>query len=221
MVLHIHSDGSYLSAPHSRSRVAGHYFLSDWPKDITKPDPHPTNNGPIYTVCKTLRHVLASAAETELGALFFNGQEAVPLRHALMEMGHPQPPTPIQTDNTTASGIVNSSIRPKRSKAMDMRFHWMQDRCNQKQFLVYWKPGKHNLADYFSKHHPPHHHKHMRSTYLINLIQSQANNFCSWSHAQGCIPPGSPGTSGSIHVEPKTQNTYSQNPNLPSSHKFY
>ena len=102
-------------------------------------------------------------------------------------MEHPQPPTPIQTDNTTAAGIVNSSIRPKRSKAMDMRFHWMQDRCNQGHFLVYWKQGKNNLADYFSKHHPAHHHKHMRSTYLINLLTHRNNTFSTKSHVQGCV----------------------------------
>ena len=168
MVLHLHSDGSYLSAPQARSRAAGHYFLSSWPKDITKPDdPPPKDNGPVYTVCKTLRNVMASAAEAELGSVFYNCQEAVPLRQALIEMGHPQPPTPVATDNSTALGIITASIRRKRSKAMDMRFH---DRFNQKQFLVYWAPGKTNKADFFSKHHPPYHHVNMRTKYLLNSI---------------------------------------------------
>ena len=52
---------------------------------------------------------MASTAETELGALFHNEQEAVPLRHALIEMGHIQPSTPIATDNSTALGIVTSN----------------------------------------------------------------------------------------------------------------
>ena len=79
MVLHIHSDGSYLSAPLSRSRAAGHFFLSAWPQHLTKPDPSPPLNGPVLTICKTLRNVMASAAGVELGALFYNGQEAIPL----------------------------------------------------------------------------------------------------------------------------------------------
>ena len=171
MVLHIHSDGSYLSAPCSRSRAAGHFFLSSWPQDITKPDnPPPKGNGPIFTVCKTLRTVMASAAETELGSLFYNCQEAVPLRQALIDMGHPQPPTPIATDNSTAHGIVTSSIKQKRSKAMDMRFHWVTDRVQQQQFFVYWAPGKENLADYFSKHHPPYHHTNMRKNISYTIL---------------------------------------------------
>ena len=77
---------------------------------------------------------MASAAEAELGALFYNGQVAEPTRTCLKEMGYPQPSTPIKTDNSTAAGIVNSSIRQKKSKAMDMRFYWVKDRVSQKTF---------------------------------------------------------------------------------------
>ena len=60
---------------------------------------------------------MSSAAEAEIGALYLNAREAVYLRQILVEMGHPQPPTPIQTDNTTAEGVVNHKIQPKRTKA--------------------------------------------------------------------------------------------------------
>ena len=66
---------------------------------------------------------MASAAEAEYRALFRNGQAAVPIRTTLIEMHHPQPPTPIQVDNSNAVGIANNSIKQKRSKAMDMCFH--------------------------------------------------------------------------------------------------
>jgi hypothetical protein len=66
---------------------------------------------------------MASAAEAEIGALYLNAQEAVYLWQILVEMGHPQPPTSIQTDNTTTEGLVNHKIQLKQTKAMDMRFH--------------------------------------------------------------------------------------------------
>ena len=69
-----------------------------------------------------MREVMSSAAEAELGALFHNGKEACPIRTALEEMGHPQPPTPIQTNNSTTAGIVTDSVKQKCSKAIDMRF---------------------------------------------------------------------------------------------------
>ena len=131
MVLHVESDASYLTAPKARSRAAGYLFLSSQPNDLNKPpapnDPPPPGNGAIHVLCTIMRKVISSATEAELAALFHNGKEACPIRTALKELGHPQPPTPIQTDNSTASGIANDSIKQKCSKAIDMHFYWIRD----------------------------------------------------------------------------------------------
>jgi hypothetical protein len=71
--------------------------------------------------------VTSSAAEAELGALYLHAKETVYLQQLHLEMGHPQLPTPIQPDNTTAEGMVNNIVQPKRTKAIDMRFRWLQD----------------------------------------------------------------------------------------------
>ena len=99
------------------------------------------NNGAVLTVSQIIKAVMSSAAEAELGALFINFRKAIPARHTLIEMGHPQPPTPVQTDNTTALGVVNNTIAPRRTKSMDMWFHWLRDRIQQLQFRHYWMPG--------------------------------------------------------------------------------
>ena len=59
--------------------------------------------------------VVASAAEAELGGLFFNGQEGIPLHTTLIELGHHQPKTgtPLKTDNTIPDGIVHNNIRQR------------------------------------------------------------------------------------------------------------
>jgi hypothetical protein len=108
-----------------------------------------------------MRNVVASATEAELGALFQNARECVPLRIALEEIGHPQAATPIQTDNARAAGIANETVKQRRSKAIDMRFYWIRDRIKQGQFMIHWGAGKDNLADYFTRHHSPAHHKLM------------------------------------------------------------
>lgn len=64
-------------------------------------------------------------------------------------MGHPQPAAQMNTDNQTATGILNGTIKQKRSKTIDMRFYWLKDRQDQGQFDIQWVPGKHNLADYY------------------------------------------------------------------------
>jgi hypothetical protein len=97
----------------------------------------------------------------------------------LTELGHIQPATPLRTDNSTAFGILNETIKQKSSTSMDMRYHWLIDRFCQKQFYVYWRPGRDNLGDYHTQHHSAQHHKDIRG-----LILHQAN---SLQVLRGCV----------------------------------
>jgi hypothetical protein len=123
--------------------------------------------------------VVASAAESEVGACFQNAQTAAPLQITFMELGHKQLVTPLRTDNSTAFGILNETIKQKRSKSMDMKYYWLQDRVRQKQYDVYWRPGKDNLDDYHTKHHAAQHHQDMRP-----IMLHQAN---SLNILRGCV----------------------------------
>jgi hypothetical protein len=107
MILNVHSDASYLSAPKTCSRAGGYFFLGSIPQDG---DPIKLN-GAIHITCTILKLVAASAAEAELGALFLNAQEAKVLQLILTELGHPKPLTPIHIDNTTTVVIVNNMIK--------------------------------------------------------------------------------------------------------------
>jgi hypothetical protein len=165
MILHIHSDASYLSVSNARIRLGGLFFLGN------KPPGHDTLNVSIINFDSLIKNTVASAAESEVGACFHNAQSGAPLRVTLTELGHIQPPTPLRSDNSTAFGILNETLKQKRSKSMDMRYHWLSDRVRQKQFDVYWRPGCENLGDYHTKHHSAQHHKDMRG-----LILHQANS---------------------------------------------
>ena len=116
MILHIHSDGSYLSALRSLSRVGGYFYLSS-----ATPNPAScAHNGAIYVLSRILKRVLASAAEVEIGSTFTNTHEALPIRQMLRDMGQPKPAMPMKVDNTTAVGFANSKLKYKRSKSIDM-----------------------------------------------------------------------------------------------------
>jgi hypothetical protein len=121
---------------------------------------------------------MSSASEAEVAACFVNTKEAIPLRTALEEMGHPQLATPVQTDNSTTYGIIHNKVKQVRSKAMDMRFYWVGDIVKQGQFPVYWAPGTGNLANYFTKKHSPNHHQRMRPVYIHSTRPS---------HLRGCV----------------------------------
>jgi hypothetical protein len=158
-----------LSENGARSRVAGYYYLSNTTHNntsFTDPDYVAMPNGPVHVLCQLMKEIVSSAAEEELAGLFHNAKEACPMWITLEELGHPQPPTPIQTDNSTACGIVNDTVKQRRSKAIDMRFYWMRDRVRQGQFFIYWRKGSINLADYFTKHHAPSHHVKIRPSVL-------------------------------------------------------
>jgi hypothetical protein len=166
MKLHIHSDAGYLNETKARSRAGGHFYLGNTNDDTFR-------NGAILNPTGILRHVASSASEAEYGALFVNSKEGTILRQTLHNLGHPQSTTPIRTDNSTADGIANDTIKQQRSRAIDMRYHWVRDRVQQKHFNVYWAPGSTNLADYFTKHFSAAHHKRNRSQYL-----SHAARYC-------------------------------------------
>ena len=158
MVLAVHSDASYLCESNARSRAGGHFFMS---KDTT----YPPNHDAILNIAQIIKNVMSSAAKAELGALYIMAREAVYIRIILDKMGHTQPRTPIQTDNSTAEGIINNTVQPKQTKAMDMLFHWLRNRTLQAQLRFYWRSGKLNFADYYTKHHSPAHHRNEQKNF--------------------------------------------------------
>ena len=119
---------------------------------------------------------MSSAAEAEIGATFLNAKDALPIRTTLEELGHPQPPNPMQVDNTTSVRFANNSIKQKRSKTIYMRFYWIRDYTRQGQFKIYWAPGSTNLGNYHTKHDPPSHHCLMRPQFPHNDPQFQLDN---------------------------------------------
>jgi hypothetical protein len=141
----------------------------------------------FFIICKVLKHVMSSAAEAEIGAVFINAKEGAVLSTTLEELGHKQPPTPMETDNTTATEYSNGTIKQKRTKAMNMFFYWIKDRVKQGQFNVYWVLGYQNLADYFTKHHSLAHHKRMREIYIHADEQPINRKGIRDSALRGCV----------------------------------
>jgi hypothetical protein len=70
---------------------------------------------------------MSSVTEAELAGLYVMVRKAIYIRIILEELGHDKPPTPLQTDNAMADGVINGKVQPKQTKAMDMRFHWLRD----------------------------------------------------------------------------------------------
>ena len=114
MILRVFSDASYLLFSKFRSRAAGYLYFSSGmlansetstfkPSTTTKltpnNDPSPPWNCAVHILCQILSNVMSSTTLAEIAAVFANCKECLVIRQSLVEMGHPQPATPIEVDN--------------------------------------------------------------------------------------------------------------------------
>jgi hypothetical protein len=111
----VHSNVSYLIKPNAHSRAGGHFSLS-FDERV------PCNNGAILNIAHIIKHVMSSATEAELAALYIMAQEAVYIRIMLKEMGHIQLPTPIQTDNAMADAVIHGKVNLNEQKQWTCAF---------------------------------------------------------------------------------------------------
>jgi hypothetical protein len=169
MVLYLQSDLGYLNERDARSRVGGLGYLGNKPPASLDPTVPPSFiNGPICAISGVLDVVVGSAMEGEYGAMYKIAMHGEVLRNTLADLGYPQAATPLQGDNKVAVGIANNKFKQRRSKAIDMRFHWIRDRVKQGHYNVYWRQGNNNLADYFTKIHSATHHRAMRKFFVTD-----------------------------------------------------
>ncbi len=168
MHLIAYSDASYNSAIDARSRAGGYVFLGD----MTHPE---RLNGPIYCMSSLLKLVAASAAEAEYGAAFKVAQDVVPIQAALRCFGYINTVCTLLIDNECAIGFANNTMKLKRSKAIDMRYHWLRQRVAMGQFKLLWVPSADNIADFFTKALPVH-----RYIACKNLIVASAIGRARW-----------------------------------------
>jgi hypothetical protein len=164
MILHTQSDASYLSRSGARSVAGGIFYLGnkDSPTDI---------NGAICAHSSIIPGVPTSAAEAEYCGLFINGKHSTYLRTVLHALGYTQPPTVILCDNMCATGIANDTVKAKRSKSIDMRWHWIRDQVREGNFTVTWRQGVFNLADFFTKNLPVKQHRLLAPLLVTTLAQ--------------------------------------------------
>ena len=98
-----------------------------------------------------MNQVHLSAAESEYCNLFTRAVKSIDVVLATESYGFPQPPCRIRTDNEAAEGICNGTYQMKRTRSINTKFHWINERTAQGQFQIEWFKGSENLADHFTK----------------------------------------------------------------------
>jgi hypothetical protein len=124
MILHIHSDASYLSVSNARSRIEGLFFLGNNP-------PRARYAQRIHPQC-LVRHQKRGRLRSRIISWSVLSQRPTwCTTQSYTNQVRPHT-TPDASHKSTAFGILNETIKQKRSKAMDMRYHWLTDRVRQK-----------------------------------------------------------------------------------------
>jgi hypothetical protein len=72
MILAVHTDASYLSEQEGKSRAAAHFYL-------TNKGDEEFHNGAVLTLSSIIKHVMSSASEAELAALYYGCKLAIPI----------------------------------------------------------------------------------------------------------------------------------------------
>jgi hypothetical protein len=137
-------DASYLSRSNSRSVAGGISYFGD-------ADNPTTDNGMVHCMSTIIDVIVSSAGKAEYGMAFMNGQCGVQLVNMATAMGHVMPPITMLCDNNFAIGLTTDTIKQRRSKSIDMRFHWLRDRIRQDQFTIQYLATNCILADFFTK----------------------------------------------------------------------
>jgi hypothetical protein len=190
MIINVHLDASYLSEANVHSRACRHFFMG-W--TANEGDPIQLNGG-FFTLCAILHFAVVSATEAKLGALFFNCKEGMIFWMTLEELGHRQPKTQVHSNNATAVGISNNTLKCQRLQLMEMQYFWVFDKIVQDMYDVKWHPGQENLADYQSKHHIGTHHQAVCPWYLHTsnspLVLPRATRPSTLKGCVGTLPAG-------------------------------
>jgi hypothetical protein len=112
MLLSVHSIAGYCNKKKGTKP-------SRWPLLLFKPQLHPPEQQNNPYDCNNHQKCDVISGRSRTGGPIPQCKR-VYVRQILREMGHPQPPTPIQTDNTIVEGVVNNIAQPKHTKAMNI-----------------------------------------------------------------------------------------------------
>jgi hypothetical protein len=151
MVIHIHSNASYLAVLEAYSLASSHHFLISVPWILPK---LPAGNQPTMAACMPnaasfamswpllLKPKLAPSISIAKPLKFsepLSSKWAIPNHQRPYRPAIP-PPMALSTSQSNNNCFC----------AMDMRFYWVRNCIYQKHFLVNWKYGRENVGDYIS-----------------------------------------------------------------------
>jgi hypothetical protein len=132
-----YTDSDYAADPVKRRSTTGYLFK--------------LANGIISWQSRAQKTIALSATEAEYMALSDCSRQAVWIQNIFTELGLQVRPTQICADNEGGIFIASNPVQERRTKHIDVRFHYVRDLIEQKRIDVVWVPTDENPADMFTK----------------------------------------------------------------------
>jgi hypothetical protein len=136
LTLTSYSDASYANSVESRS-ISGYAVL--------------LSGGLVSWYSHTQPVVALSTAESEYIAITDTAKEVVWFKLLLRELGYPQGNVTIWEDNQAAIKISKNPQDHKRTKHIQIRYHYIRDQIRDQIFHLEYVPTESQLADMFTK----------------------------------------------------------------------
>ena len=108
-------------------------------------------NGIISWQSRSQKTVALSSTEAEYMALSDCSRQAVWISSILQELRMSIGTVPIAGDNQGSIFISSNPVQEKRSKHIDIRYHYVRDCIEGKKFAIFFVDGVSNPADLFMK----------------------------------------------------------------------
>lgn len=132
-----YTDSDYAGCIETRKSTSGYIFM--------------LGNAPITWSSQRQSVVALSTTEAEYIALALGAKEAMWLKSLLHELGFDQRPVELNVDNQSAIKLAKNPEFHKRTKHIDIKFHFVRDMCSEGDIKIVYVDSKNQIADMLTK----------------------------------------------------------------------
>jgi hypothetical protein len=132
-----YTDSDWAADPIKRRSITGYFFK--------------LANGIICWQSRSQKTVALSSTEAEYMALSDCSRQAVWMKSVFSELGMPLGTIPISGDNQGSIFISSNPVQERRSKHIDIRYHYVRECVEEGKIAIFFIDGSHNPADLFTK----------------------------------------------------------------------
>ena len=108
-------------------------------------------NGIISWQSHSQKTVALSSTEAEYMALSDCSRQAIWMKSVFYELGMPLGTVPIVGDNQGSIFMSSNPVQERRSKHIDIRYHYVRECIEDRKIAIYFIDGSHNPANLFTK----------------------------------------------------------------------